>query len=1234
MKRKQRRRPYARQILALLACFVLLLSGIPPAAAEETADSRSVKAGVFYFDGYHMEDSSGAYTGYGVELLDLISQYSHLNFTYVGYDRSWEDMLDMLERGEIDVVTSARKTRARAEIFAFSLPLAQNSTVLSVQEGNTRIRSGDYSTYDGMTVGLVSGSSQNQSLPAFAEENGFTYRTREYDEISRMEEDLQNGTIDAILTSTLRRSEKEKVLDTIEIDYFYAITRKDDQALLDELNYAITQMNIYEADWANLLYQKYYGSSSASVNTFTQRERDYIQAVVSGEKHITAVSAPSRRPHSYAENGELKGILPEFFDNLMQMAGLPYEMVVPESQDEYVNLRENQSVDVVVDWQQPSSREKGHTDGGFFTDAYMSTGTALLTRKDHTGPIASLAVTKGQEGLPLEHEQFKDVSIQSYTTSEDVLQAVLNGEADGAFVRTYSAQYFVNNDSTNSLQFSMVDAEQVVFNIYVREGCDHELITILNKCIHQISDDVLSQLITKYTAGTPENVTFAQYMSAHPELLVLLSGLVALAIGLILFLYLRSRWNNRLLRTTEQSKQQLEEQLAIVNALSRDYLDVYTVNLHTDRLRIVKLDGYQPPGLKRESREEFPYTETLHRYVDVRVLEEDKKYLAQALAPEQVEKELAGKSEYTGTYRVPIEGEIHNFQFNYVPYRTKDQSDPLVLAGFRNIDEIVRKEQAQRAALEDALHMAQAASEAKSSFLSSVSHDIRTPMNAIIGFLALMKDEADNPEVVREYTQRIDAASQHLLGLINDVLDMNKIESGSTTLNLTGMNLAEVIDEINTIIRPQARKKNQAFDIFASHLNHEHLLGDKMRINQILINLLSNAVKYTPSGGTIEMRVEELSQVISNYSRVRFTVSDNGIGMSEDYLKVLFDPFTREETKVTHEIQGTGLGMAITKSLVDLMGGTIHVESALGKGSTFTVELELRIQEKEDSEDDLSFWSDYSVARMITVDDDEDICKNIVKSMAKTGVVTDYATNGATAVQMMRSNREAGRPYDLILLDWQMPDLDGLETARLIRKNYSNKIPILLLTAYDWSEIEQEAIEVGINHFMPKPFFMSTFKESIRRVMGSTKQKEAAQSDVVRGRHILVVDDIEVNRIILVKILCSLGADCDTANNGQEALEKFEASQPGELDLILMDVQMPVMDGYEATRAIRASAHPAAKMVPIIAMTANAFVDDVRNAIESGMDAHIAKPVQIDNLKATIQQVLDSRTEKVKTELP
>ena len=529
--------------------------------------------------------------------------------------------------------------------------------------------------------------------------------------------------------------------------------------------------------------------------------------------------------------------------------------------------------------------------------------------------------------------------------------------------------------------------------------------------------------------------------------------------------------------------------------------------------------------------------------------------------------------------------------------------------------------------LSEALQMAKAANEAKSAFLGSVSHDIRTPMNAILGFTALLDDEADNPAVVREYAGRIDAAGQHLLSLINDVLDINKIESGSTSLNLVELDLAEVIDEINAIIRPQAKAKDQTFDIHVSPLNYELLQGDKLRINQILINLLSNSVKYTPVGGRIEFRVNELPQVMKKYSRIRFTVSDNGMGMSEEYQKVIFDPFTREETKDTYGIQGTGLGMAITKSLVDLMGGSIKVASKLGEGSTFTVELELHIQERED---DPTFWTDHGLKRILVADDEEDVCRNITRLMSPTGVAVDCAAGGEEAFEKLYSARLEGRPYDVILLDWKMPQPNGLETARLIRERYPNPIPILLLTAYDWGEIEQEAREIGIQHCMPKPFFMSTFKNVIHRIMGDVNKKAEKDKadDVVRGKHVLVVDDIEVNRIILVKILSTLGAACDAAGNGQEAVDKFEASRPGEYDLILMDVQMPVMNGYNATRTIRASGHPSAKKIPIIAMTANAFVDDVRDAVEAGMDAHIAKPVQIDSLKSTIQQVLDSRSEQ------
>ena len=529
--------------------------------------------------------------------------------------------------------------------------------------------------------------------------------------------------------------------------------------------------------------------------------------------------------------------------------------------------------------------------------------------------------------------------------------------------------------------------------------------------------------------------------------------------------------------------------------------------------------------------------------------------------------------------------------------------------------------------LTQALEMAQVANKAKSTFLSNVSHDIRTPMNAIMGFVTLLQAEACNPERVKEYTQKINAASQHLLGLINDVLDMNKIESGSAVLNLSELSLADIINELNTIIRPQARDKDQIFEIHTDSLTCEHLLGDKLRINQIMINILSNAVKYTPRGGRIEMRVSELPQVDKNYSRIRFVIQDSGQGMSEEYQRVIFEPFTREQGNARKQIQGTGLGMAITKNLVDLMGGVIRVESCLGQGSTFTVELELRIQEQED---DPGFWKRHGITRMIVADDNEDVCRDIMKKMSGTSVYTQFATQGCQAVEMIRTAREQGKPYDLMLLDWKMPGLDGLETARVIRQNYPEKIPILLFTAYDWVDIEHEAMEVGIEHFLPKPFFMSNFKDTIQRMLGSEKKSALLDSEtgVVAGRRILVVDDIDVNRMILMKILSTMGAVCEEAENGQTAVDKFQASADGWYDLILMDIQMPILDGYEATRAIRASGHPSAQSVAIIAMTANAFVDDIRDALASGMDGHVSKPVVVEQLKHTIREVFQHKKQQ------
>lgn len=526
--------------------------------------------------------------------------------------------------------------------------------------------------------------------------------------------------------------------------------------------------------------------------------------------------------------------------------------------------------------------------------------------------------------------------------------------------------------------------------------------------------------------------------------------------------------------------------------------------------------------------------------------------------------------------------------------------------------------------LEEALATAKNANLAKSQFLSNMSHDIRTPMNAIMGFTNLLEANADDPERVREYIRKISSSSRHLLSLINDVLDMSKIESGKTELSIIQFSFAELLEEVSTIMAPQAAAKDQTFEMRMEGHPDEYLMGDKLRINQILINLLSNAVKYTQVGGHIEFIIKERPNKNPHYTNIRFIVKDDGMGMSKEYLKVIFDPFTRETNSVTNAIQGTGLGMAITRNLVDLMGGNIRVESELGVGSTFEVDLSFAVSEYNDKN---RFWADQPDFRLLAVDDEEYICLDIKSVLEEEGVVVEYATDGITAVEMVKKAHEAGKDYNVVLLDWKMPEQNGVETSRQIREIVCPNTTVLVLTAYDWGDIEKEALEAGIDGFLAKPFFVTSLSQKLNMLSNGEDEdsKDGVNADALRGLNILAVEDNDLSAEMLIERLDMEGAKVTRARNGQEAVEMFEASQPGEYDLILMDVQMPVMGGYEATRAIRASAHPEAQSMPIFAMTANVFAEDVQDALDAGMNVHIPKPIDMDELKRVTDRVVNRK---------
>ncbi len=526
-------------------------------------------------------------------------------------------------------------------------------------------------------------------------------------------------------------------------------------------------------------------------------------------------------------------------------------------------------------------------------------------------------------------------------------------------------------------------------------------------------------------------------------------------------------------------------------------------------------------------------------------------------------------------------------------------------------------------ALAEAVRAAETANRAKSTFLSNMSHDIRTPMNAIIGFTTLAVSNIDNQERVRDYLGKILSSSNHLLSLINDVLDMSRIESGKIHLEETEVSLSDVLHDLKTIISGQIYAKQLDLYMDAVDVANEDVYCDKTRLNQVLLNLLSNAIKFTPAGGTVSVRLKQFPGTQKDSALYEIRVKDNGIGMSQEFAQKLFSPFERERTSTVSRIQGTGLGMAITKNIVNMMGGTIEVQTEQGKGTEVIVRLALRIQPEQHRTERIA---ELEGLKALVIDDDFNTCDSVTKMLAKVGMRSEWTLSGKEAVLRARQSMELGDAFHAYIIDWRLPDMNGIEVTRQIR-SLGDDTPIIILTAYDWSDIEVEARAAGVTAFCAKPLFMSDIRETLMTAIGQ-KQEEtenpvlpAAGSDF-RDRRILLVEDNELNREIAVELLKQYGFRIDTAENGAEAVEKVRHAAPGDYDLVLMDVQMPVMNGYEATKQIRALDDPALAGITILAMTANAFDEDRKKALKCGMDGFLSKPIVLEELIGTLQNNL------------
>ena len=682
-------------------------------------------------------------------------------------------------------------------------------------------------------------------------------------------------------------------------------------------------------------------------------------------------------------------------------------------------------------------------------------------------------------------------------------------------------------------------------------------------------------------------------------------------------------------RRDQRMQQDLMLRSAVIEALTRVYDSVWLIHdIESQRFELFRIDEKMVHLLPANVAVQLTRFSDAFAFYSNLVLQEDRQQFLDAVTPDSILRNTEDKLIYSVPFRRVFETGIRYYRVEFARLDLGG-GETRIVCGFKDVDDEVRKDQQIQQALRDAVEAANASNRAKSDFLSSMSHDIRTPMNGIIGMTAIASNNLDARESVADCLRKITDSSHHLLSLINEVLDMNKIESGKLELMEEEFNLAELIDTMLTMTRPQIQAHGHSFRVNIVNLEHEQVIGDSRRIQQVFVNLMSNAIKYTPDGGRISLSINETPTKRPDFGLYEFVFEDNGYGMTEEFLKHLFEPFARANDRQTAGIQGTGLGMTITRNIARMMGGDIEVESVYGEGSKFTVSLYLKFQQQEAIN-----YDSFVDLRVLVTDDDPVCCESTCELLNDMGMNSEWVLTGKAAVDRVRTRHEQGRDFFAVIIDWKLPERDSIETVRRIRELMGDSVSIIIFSAYDWTEIEDEAREAGADTFISKPLFRTKlaalFDSLVNKRSGETDLEaplKALEELNLAGHRVLLAEDQELNAEIAMDFLEMTGVEVDWAKDGEQLVEMLSSSPDGHYDMIFTDIQMPNMNGYEAAQAIRAMDRPYAKEIPIVAMTADAFTDDVLNSKKAGMNDHIAKPIDIDALTRMLQTYMKKDNE-------
>ena len=1062
-----------RHRMGLFALCLLLAVCQMPAAAQP-AQRQVVRVGFFAFDGYHMQDKNGVRSGYGYELLQRMVGYTNWQLEFVGYDKSWGEMLEMLARGEIDLLTSAQKTPERLERFDFSNDVIGTSVgILTTNAGDTQYLTDDYAAWNGMRVGMLKNNSRNDGFAAFAARHGFAYAPVYFDDVQTMLDALKiHKSVDAVVSSNLRAIRDEWTLAQFDASSFYIIVKKGNAELLSQIDDVLDELFSVEPGLRTRLMNKYYLPDSGEKIAFTASERAYIRSA--GDEPLTAILNPDRAPYSFLQDGQLTGILYDLANEIIARSGLKIQFKPLATRAAYNRCVEAGDYDIRFDaGYRLLQADEGHHR---LTAVYLEAPISRLYLRQ-TPAFKTAALLKSGVIAEVLRERLTELGTELvyYESTQEVIDAVLTGRQDVAYLNSNAAMLAVQSEPTNALISEELYGFVSPYCIELGDKADPLLYAILSKTISSISKAQTDEINQRYIAYTQAPFTLLGYLYDYPAH-VLIAVLLFFMVTALMYL------------AVHQTKKRKRAAAALVEEARRNDL------------------------------------------------------------------------------------------------------------------------------LRNALNTAENADAAKSQFLSRMSHEMRTPLNAIIGFLTLSRN-ADMP-TLRTYLQNSEIAARQLLAVINDVLDMSAIESGKFKIANTPFDFKQTLHAVTNIYLPLCQQKGLDYETKIESEVDEWLVGDPLRVNQILMNLLGNAYKFT-SKGHVWLKI---SQRPSQGQRVfiHMEVSDTGCGMSEDMQARVFKPFEQEDEKTALKYGGSGLGLSIVKNLVSMMNGAIRVESRLGGGTTFAVDLPFGTCGEHPF---ARLPVDRARLRALVVDDTPEERSYLSSVLTRIGIRHTCVADCDAALEALREGGAQNDPYSVCLVDWRMPQIDGIETTRRIRAQYGEDMIVIVVSAYEQQHAYETATKAGANLFVNKPIFPSTLFDLFMKLTGGQIGRDKADLNAtpdLEGRRVLLAEDLEMNRVVAEGLLDLLGVKCQSVENGKEAVETFEASEPGRFDAILMDIKMPVMNGYEAAMTIRKSAHPQAKTIPIIAMTADAFSEDIAKALSSGMNAHIAKPIGTDALASTL----------------